>query len=617
MPRGLSIHIGLNSVDPAKYGGWDGQLSGCINDARDMKAIADQLGYTSSLMTDSQATGAAVVQAIGQAAQQLSGGDTLLLTYSGHGGQVPDANGDEADGQDETWVLWDRMLIDDELFALWSRFAAGVRIFLLSDSCHSGTVAKMMQYSEMTQSPVMQKAYRRTARSLPPKFRLAPWETTHEIYQRDADMYKSLQWVAGGDRAAVVASVILISGCQDNQLSSDGARNGLFTETLLSVWDGGSFSGTYSTFHGAIMAQMPASQTPNLFKVGTANSAFESEKPFTIGGTAAQPAGRPSITAPAQFTNASTPPTFTVNPGANRYYAVEVTTNPYFFNNAQYGSQRTDDSFFATWKTPPFLGGPYPASYTMPQAPWDRLRAGGGALYYRVWASDAATSWTNAASSTADAQAASAPSIQLTAAGASTAVPAGDQAPTIQAPDSMPYGTTPSFTVNPGAGRFYAVEVTINPYYFMTTEYGAQRSDDNFFASWKARPYLSAPGYPATYTVPQSAWERLRSTGQRLYYRMWATDDANAWRNASCTTPDAQALQARSFAIAREAAPEGRGTPDIATPLYNACLHAMAIQDNMGASESFTAFLAVAAPDDSRRAYIQRKMKELTAAAPR
>ena len=579
MPRGISIHIGLNFVDPARYNGWDGQLSGCINDARDMKAIADGIGYQSSIMTDSQATAATVLQAIGQAAQQLDTGDTLLLTYSGHGGQVPDANGDETDGQDETWVLWDRMVVDDELFALWSRFRAGVRIFVLSDSCHSGTVARMLIHQER------QKKLYAGSRDIARRVRLAPRETTDTIYYRDEDMYRSLQWVAGGDRAAVQAAVILISGCQDNQLSADGDRNGLFTEKLLAVWANGAFSGTYATFHGAIASRMPAEQTPNLYTVGATNAAFAAEKPFTIGGAAAGAStGTPCVTAPAQFTNASTPPTFTVNAGANRYFALEVTTNPYYFDSARYGAQRTDDNFFATWKTPPFMGGAYPRAYTLPQAPWDRLRAGGSALYYRIWASDAATSWTNTACSTPDARAASAPSIQLATAGAGSGTPAADTGPSIQAQESVPYASAPAFTVNAGAGRYYAVEVTTNPYYFMTSTYGAQRSDDNFFASWKTPPFAGG-NYPATYTMPQAAWERLRSQGSRLYYRLWTTAAPNAWTQHACTTPDAQALQAKSFAIARDLAP---GEPM--------------------ASER--------ALDNNLTAYVQRKLDELTSSVP-
>ena len=40
MPKSVSLHIGLNSVDPNHYQGWDGALSACEFDANDMEAIA-------------------------------------------------------------------------------------------------------------------------------------------------------------------------------------------------------------------------------------------------------------------------------------------------------------------------------------------------------------------------------------------------------------------------------------------------------------------------------------------------------------------------------------------------------------------------------------------------
>ncbi len=53
---------------------------------------------------------------------------------------MPDRNGEgEEDRSDETWVAFDRQIVDDELYALWGKFAPGVRILVLSDSCHSGT----------------------------------------------------------------------------------------------------------------------------------------------------------------------------------------------------------------------------------------------------------------------------------------------------------------------------------------------------------------------------------------------------------------------------------------------------------------------------------------------
>ena len=36
--KGTALHLGLNHVDPDHYQGWDGELAGCQNDARDLQA---------------------------------------------------------------------------------------------------------------------------------------------------------------------------------------------------------------------------------------------------------------------------------------------------------------------------------------------------------------------------------------------------------------------------------------------------------------------------------------------------------------------------------------------------------------------------------------------------
>ena len=49
-PRGLSLHIGLNSVSPAHYGGWSGDLSACEYDALDLCALAQSKGIKPTLL---------------------------------------------------------------------------------------------------------------------------------------------------------------------------------------------------------------------------------------------------------------------------------------------------------------------------------------------------------------------------------------------------------------------------------------------------------------------------------------------------------------------------------------------------------------------------------------
>ncbi len=154
LQKGRSLHIGLNHVDTDAYeaqGYTVPELSGCINDARDMQQLAADQGFVTLGLTDDQATTSEVMRQLSSFARELQAGDIFLLTYSGHGGQVDDVNGDESDGKDETWVLYDRMLIDDELFQMFNQFAAGVRIFMLSDSCHSGTVARIVFYKAIAE----------------------------------------------------------------------------------------------------------------------------------------------------------------------------------------------------------------------------------------------------------------------------------------------------------------------------------------------------------------------------------------------------------------------------------------------------------------------------------
>lgn len=139
--RAVSLHIGVNSVDPAGYGGWSGPLSGCEADADTMAAIAGAEGFATNQLKTTRATSTNVLSAISQIAMRLQAGDIFLLTYAGHGSQMPNGNSDpELDSQDETWCLYDRQLLDDEIEAALAAFQAGVNLVLLSDSCHSGTI---------------------------------------------------------------------------------------------------------------------------------------------------------------------------------------------------------------------------------------------------------------------------------------------------------------------------------------------------------------------------------------------------------------------------------------------------------------------------------------------
>ncbi|MCP4422969.1 MAG: caspase family protein [Chloroflexi bacterium] len=271
--KGLSLHIGINLVDPQHYGGWDGKLNACEADAEDMRDLANGQGFTTKILKTRDAVRKNVITEIRQAAASLDEGDIFLLTYSGHGGQIKDLSGDEADLMDETWVLYDGELIDDELYNLWAQFKPGVRIFVLSDSCHSGTVIKDV----FSDSEDLEREDEFVYRFMPADVALATYRANKKFYQNVVDDLPP-------EEKEIGASVKLISGCQDSQFSLDGQFNGLFTGTLLRVWKNGGFKGDYSEFHQEIVAAIPEEydQTPNYKIIGVADSTFDDQRPFAV-----------------------------------------------------------------------------------------------------------------------------------------------------------------------------------------------------------------------------------------------------------------------------------------------------------------------------------------------
>ena len=67
--------------------------------------------------------------------------ENLTVYYTGHGTQVRDRSGDEADGYDEAMVFEDTYVLDDDLAAAVKKNCNGTcRVLLLNDCCRSGTI---------------------------------------------------------------------------------------------------------------------------------------------------------------------------------------------------------------------------------------------------------------------------------------------------------------------------------------------------------------------------------------------------------------------------------------------------------------------------------------------
>jgi metacaspase-1 len=289
---GIAIHVGLDSVDPDAYGGWDGALAACENDAIAMEELTSELGYETQTLLSSQATSEAVFDAIADAAGTLRRGGICVITYAGHGGQFADLGSEEEDRLDETWLLHDREVLDDEIRMALSAFDPGVRVVVLSDSCHSGTVVRAIYERLIDDSPAVQGAYHRVAPRLRTRsgiaakalrLRGAPPEVQRQVLAAHRRQYEEIRArTPSRDEISMAASVLLISGCQDNQESAEENGHGVFTAALLDRWDRGAFTGDYRALHNAIRGDLPPTQSPNLLTVGMRWLAFERQVPFTI-----------------------------------------------------------------------------------------------------------------------------------------------------------------------------------------------------------------------------------------------------------------------------------------------------------------------------------------------
>ncbi len=270
MAQGRSLHIGVNKVDARKYAEWFGDLNACEADAHAMSALAEKQKFAASRLLTSEATREAVLAGIGAAAKDLKAGDIFLLTYAGHGSQLPDLNGDESDRLDETWCLYDGHLVDDELHQALAQFDSGVRIISISDSCHSESVVRAV-----ADDPI--------------RFRSPPKAVALRTYAANRDFYDPIlrDPVLAKAERSIVAPTIHLSACRDDEAAAETAFSGAFTAALLSTWADGAFVAPgkgYGAFHRAIAAAMRTRhrQSPQLGFYGTNPDALHAQPPFSI-----------------------------------------------------------------------------------------------------------------------------------------------------------------------------------------------------------------------------------------------------------------------------------------------------------------------------------------------
>jgi hypothetical protein len=273
MARGTSIHVGVNHPSAAR-----GQpLSRSEESAWKMAELAYQAGYGAiHVLRGDDATRGAVHDLVSAAARALEPGHTLFVSFSGHGSQVPDSDLDERDGWDETWCLRDANLIDDELAEIWRGAAAGTRVLVVSESCFGGG----MKRGDEGLATLPPAPYRPVYRSAAPVMRGV------QQYAQPASSCISRE---PSYDDGIKACVLMMTASAEAQK----AREGLYIDHLLDLWNGGAFSDSFCALHARLCERVQhdnPGQHPQIAMLGTYDPefpldiAFHLDRPVRRGG---------------------------------------------------------------------------------------------------------------------------------------------------------------------------------------------------------------------------------------------------------------------------------------------------------------------------------------------
>lgn len=235
-------------------------LRGCVPDVKNMsRLIQARYGFDAgdiTMLTDFDATKKAIEEALTGMIKGAKRGDVLLFHFSGHGSNVPDDNGDEADNRDEilcpTDLDWYDPFRDDWLRNVFDGLGSGVSLTMISDSCHSGTVTRAI---EPPDAPVL-------ARYLPSPWDLAAVESGRELTgtTRGTLHKASEEEREARDIVPVDIPEVLISGCRADQTSADahiaGGYAGALTYHLVEALDESESTLSYRDLHDHTCAKL-------------------------------------------------------------------------------------------------------------------------------------------------------------------------------------------------------------------------------------------------------------------------------------------------------------------------------------------------------------------------
>ena len=254
-------------------------LRGCVNDVKNIRAaLLKYFAFRSGdirVLTDLGATKSAMQSAIKALVSSGKAGDVLYLHYSGHGSNVPDKNGDEADHRDEILcpsdLDWKDPLTDDWLRTAFNKLKARVNLTVVMDCCHSGTNTRAILPPD---APIV------------PRYLPNPWDLMAEESRRTLrGSFRGNGKRAARKRSDIVEADIgemLFAGCRSTQTSADAyigrTYNGALTYSLVAALQAARGKLTNRELHAATLQRLKAGDFDQVPQLEGRRSAFD--RPF-------------------------------------------------------------------------------------------------------------------------------------------------------------------------------------------------------------------------------------------------------------------------------------------------------------------------------------------------
>lgn len=238
-----------------------------MNDLKYIKAALKKNGFAENnidTLVNEHATKENMVQSLNRLIATVAKGDIVFFQFSGHGQQIEDDNGDEADGYDEALIPYDAKaaydpvtysgqnhfrddLLGSKLQQIRNKIGASGSLLVLLDACYSGTATRGNEFaicrgdSHAFQSPGYQ-----------------PKESLNKTSETNSGFLKM--------NGASESNMIVISASSPNQMNYEskdinqigvGSLSYAFAKSVSNLKEGSNYSLLFQKIKSQIQANIP------------------------------------------------------------------------------------------------------------------------------------------------------------------------------------------------------------------------------------------------------------------------------------------------------------------------------------------------------------------------